>query len=84
MIKRVNIEASDIPVPYNPAVIDNSKSADFGLLSMDNFKEAKKTFEREFLKRKLLEYQNNITKTAEALSVGRSYLRKKLKNMKIA
>jgi two-component system nitrogen regulation response regulator NtrX len=81
MIKKEKIEAMDIPAPYNPAVTNNKKTSDYVFLSMDNLREAKKTFEREFIKRKLLEYQNNIGKTAEALSVGRSYLRKKLRNM---
>ena len=48
-------------------------------LMNDLLKEAKKVFEREFIKRKLLKNNNNITKTAEAIGVERSYLHKKLK-----
>jgi transcriptional regulator with PAS, ATPase and Fis domain len=38
-------------------------------------------FEKEFIKIKLLQNENNITKTAKALKVGRSYLHKKIKSL---
>ena len=50
-------------------------------MKIDNFKEAKKAFEKEFIKIKLVQNENNITKTAKAMKVGRSYLHKKLKSL---
>jgi two-component system nitrogen regulation response regulator NtrX len=50
-------------------------------MKLYNFKEARKVFEKEFIKRKLLQNENNITKTAKAIKVGRSYLHKKIKSL---
>jgi len=76
------IDAADIPDSYKPgAYNDNAYSAVSQFLKIDNFKEARKVFEREFIKIKLLQNENNITKTARALKVGRSYLHKKIKSL---
>jgi len=50
---------------------------------MQNFKDAKKEFEREYLAAKLKEHNNNISQTAEALGMERSHLHKKLKALLI-
>ena len=50
-----------------------------GFLLEKDFKEAKSRFEKEFIVRKLQEYQGNITQTAEALGIERSHLHKKIK-----
>ncbi|MBT8364146.1 MAG: hypothetical protein KJP23_05525 [Deltaproteobacteria bacterium] len=52
------------------------------LLELDNLKEAKLVFEKEFINRKLIQHHNNITKTAQAIGVGRSFLHKKIKSFK--
>ena len=43
------------------------------------FKEARKEFERQFLRRKLAEHNGNVSKTAEAIEMERSHLHKKMK-----
>ncbi len=48
-----------------------------------NFKEAKKDFEKEYLIGKLRENSNNISQTAEILGLERSHLHKKLKALNI-
>jgi len=48
-----------------------------------NFKEAKKEFEREYLIGKLQDNNNNISQTAEMLGLERSHLHKKLKALNI-
>ncbi len=48
-----------------------------------NFKEAKKEFEREYLVVKLQENNGNISQTAEILGMERSHLHKKLKALQI-
>ena len=83
MVEKETIDESDIPSPYNPMVTGTSDSTDFSCFFIDDLKAAKKAFERDFIKRKLVEHHKNITKTAEAIGVGRSYLHKKLKNMKL-
>jgi two-component system nitrogen regulation response regulator NtrX len=49
---------------------------------VDDLKEAKLAFEKEFINLKLAQHRHNVTKTAEAIGVGRSYLHKKIKNLK--
>ncbi len=50
-----------------------------GLYRLKNFKEAKRAFEREFLRVLLQDHQGNISQTAEAIGMERSHLHKKLK-----
>jgi two-component system nitrogen regulation response regulator NtrX len=81
MVEKEIIDVGDLPKPYNPAagleaVLDESE-----LLAIDNLKEAKKVFEREYIQKKLEENKNNITRTAAILGVGRSYLHKKIKEI---
>ncbi len=45
----------------------------------DNFKQARNLFEREFLRRKIAKFGGNISQTAEAIGLERSYLHRKLK-----
>jgi two-component system nitrogen regulation response regulator NtrX len=48
-----------------------------------DFKEARRLFERDYLRRKLEENQGNITRTAEMVGLERSHLHKKLKSLEI-
>ena len=76
------IEAVDLPEPYNPSCAAEGLASDSKLLSIHGLKEAKKEFEKEFIQKKLSEHENNVTRTAESIGVGRSYLHKKLKELK--
>ncbi len=49
----------------------------------NNFKQAKKIFESEYLKQKLEENSRNISRTAEQVGMERSHLHKKLKSLAI-
>jgi two-component system nitrogen regulation response regulator NtrX len=82
MVDKDDINSDDIPVSYNPAI--GKHTATFGpqFTQHDKFKEARKAFEKEFIRVKLIENKNNITRTAEAIGVGRSYLHKKIKSLK--
>jgi two-component system nitrogen regulation response regulator NtrX len=53
------------------------------LFQTQNFKEAKREFEREYLMGKLRENNGNISQTAEMLGMERSHLHKKLKTLHI-
>jgi two-component system nitrogen regulation response regulator NtrX len=48
-----------------------------------DFKSAKQLFEKEFIKRKLLEYGGNISHTAREIGIERAYLQKKIKELGI-
>ena len=82
MVEKDVIEAEDLPAPYNPNQSAESSITESPLLSLNNLKEAKRVFEQEFIRRKLAENQNNVTKTAESIGVGRSYLHKKIKQLR--
>ncbi|MCJ7774204.1 MAG: sigma-54 dependent transcriptional regulator [Desulfobacterales bacterium] len=81
MVKKDIIEDDDIPSPYRPSSKDETQCNGAAFFSMNNFKEAKKAFEKEFIIRKLSQYNNNISETAKAIGAGRSYLQKKIKDL---
>jgi len=82
MVESDNIDIQDIPDAYNLNACLGPDFVASQFLQTDNLKKAKAAFEQEFINRKLRQHQNNVTKTAEAIGVGRSYLHKKLKNFK--
>jgi two-component system nitrogen regulation response regulator NtrX len=82
MVEGEAIEVRDIPDAYNLNVVPTTDFSDLQLLELDNLKEAKLIFEKEFINRKLIQHHNNITKTAQAIGVGRSFLHKKIKSFK--
>ncbi|MCC7405880.1 MAG: sigma-54-dependent Fis family transcriptional regulator [Bdellovibrionales bacterium] len=59
-------------------LIDASATGEEGLLP--TFREARAQFEKEFLLKKINEYNGNISKTAEAIGLERSYLHRKIKS----
>lgn len=81
MVEKEMIDVGDLPEPYTPAVGLEAALSESELLAIDNLKEAKKVFEREYIQKKLEENANNITRTAEILGVGRSFLHKKIKEI---
>ena len=83
MVEKDVIDEFDLPAPYNPDTADRMTTVESQLFLSRSLKDAKKAFEREFIKRKLLQYNNNITKTAKAIGVERSYLHKKLKSLDV-
>ena len=82
MVDKDKIDVEDIPAAYNPATCQDPGAFGPEFLHFDDLKEARKAFEKEFIRMKLIEHRNNITKTAEAIGVGRSYLHKKIKDLK--
>jgi two-component system nitrogen regulation response regulator NtrX len=81
MVEGDVIQAADIPAPYNPECNFRPEYSGAAFLNMGSLKDAKKAFEKEFIQKKLAENEKNITKTAKAIGVERSYLHKKLKNL---
>ncbi len=84
MVEKDVIDEFDIHAPYNPGTVDEMAPIESQLFLSHSLKNAKKAFEREFIKRKLLQNNNNITTTAEAIGVQLSYLHKKLKSLNIS
>ncbi len=82
MVEDEAIDGRDIPAAYNLDAGLITDDAESQFLELNNLKEAKLAFEKEFINRKLVQHRNNVTKTAEAIGVGRSFLHKKLKSFK--
>ncbi len=77
MIPGEEIEAKDIPAPFNQAS-DTKKEFESSIMH-DSFKEAKSSFEKAYIASKLREFNGNISQTAEAIGIERSNLHKKIK-----
>ena len=74
------IDVKDIPEPYAGTSVAKEEHSLFQSASL---KEAKRKFERIYLKKKLEENQRNISQTAEAVGIERSHLHKKIKDMRL-
>ncbi len=81
MAEKDTIEALDLPEPYNQFKLKTDSYFNHQLLNIDNLKEARKVFEKEFIKHSLLKNENNIRKTADAIGIDRSSLHKKIKKL---
>ncbi len=79
MVEKDVIDISDLPAMVGAAAPESQPPEHNRLFEIENLKEAKKAFEKAFIQSKLEEQANNVTKTAEAIGVARSYLHKKLK-----
>jgi two-component system nitrogen regulation response regulator NtrX len=81
MVNEETIDVSDIPGPYNPEAPAGKAAGETDLFRLDDLKGAKNAFEVAFIKQKLSENDQNISQTAKAIGVGRSYLYKRLKEV---
>ncbi len=79
MVEKDVIDVSDLPPLGGTASPDCLYRESDPLFEIGTLKDAKKAFEKAFIQNKLTEQDNNVTKTAEAIGVARSYLHKKLK-----
>jgi len=82
MVDTDTIDGKDIPAAYNVDACPEPDMAEVRFFQVDDLKEAKLAFEKEFINLKLAQNRHNVTKTAETIGVGRSYLHKKIKNFK--
>ncbi len=72
------IQVSDIPAPFNrSADMGGGAASSFG--DFDSYREAKAEFEKDFISKKLREFNGNVSQTAEAIGIERSNLHKKIK-----
>ncbi len=75
------IKADDIP-ELNVKTEQSAGLVEASAIS-DSLRDARLDFERQFIIKKLEEYDGNISKTAEAIGLERSNLHKKLKSLKV-
>ncbi len=84
MTQGEKISRKEIRLFLGPATAETSLATNpFSPLFHSDYKTAKKLFEQEYLHQKLLENNNNISRTAEEIGMERSHLHKKLKAMDI-
>jgi two-component system, NtrC family, nitrogen regulation response regulator NtrX len=81
MVQSNKIDVSDIPSPYNPALVEKQKKKEMNFFSFSKLKDAKQAFEDEFIRRKLLTNDNDVNKTAKEIGVDGGQLKKKMKKM---
>ena len=77
MTQGKEIKASDIPTPFQQEI--SMGEVYTSGLSATSYKEAKGIFEKAYLKKKLREFNWNVSQTAEAIGIERSNLHKKIK-----
>ncbi|MCI5195201.1 MAG: sigma-54-dependent Fis family transcriptional regulator [Candidatus Electrothrix sp. AW5] len=83
MVPGERITAKDIAVFLNPDAFQpilGSFEAGYSHLA---FKDARKQFEHDYLKKKLEEHDGNVSRTAENIGIERSHLHKKVKALGI-
>ena len=80
----IMVKTKNITLKHVPPVI---RMANKELLQVDefpsSFKEAKETFEKQFIQAMLMKHNWNISKTAESIQVERSNLHRKIKQLEI-
>ncbi len=81
MAKKNKINITDLPAPYHPDTPKPPAEA-IDLFEMDDLKSARRQFEQRFIQYKLDQFDQNITQTAKAIGVDRSYLHRLIKGMK--
>lgn len=71
------IGIQDIPA----SIVEAEESPTSG--RADDFRNAKMKFEKEYIQRKLKEFEGNVSKTARAIGIERTNLHRKIKNYQI-
>ncbi len=74
MVPREQVVARDLPGLYR-----GTGASEDPFAPHHSLREGREVFERLFIRRRLAEHGNNITRTAEALGVERSHLHRKIK-----
>ncbi|MFH1102217.1 MAG: sigma-54 dependent transcriptional regulator [Pseudomonadota bacterium] len=81
MVQNDVIEFFDIPKPYNPGSGEKAGSAEVDLFRIDGIEKAKKAFEMEYVKRKLLQNQKDPLKTAKQIGADKHVINRVLKQL---
>lgn len=81
MVKKDAITKAEIPPPYNPATRSAVQPAMSAPFSFSSWEEARRAFEREFIRFKLLENNNDLVCTAEAIGVEPGYLDARIESL---
>jgi two-component system nitrogen regulation response regulator NtrX len=81
MVPDDEISAEHLPKPYNPKTGVSGYYNAEPLFEIESLKIAKQVFEKQYIHYKLDQNQHNVTRTAKAIGVERSYLHRKIKKL---
>ncbi len=82
MVKSEFIESHHLPPPINALKPEKIEEFDHLFCPFD-FREARARFEKLFIKKKLEEFEGNVSKTAEMMGMERSHLYRKMKQYEL-
>jgi len=71
------LESKDVPAPIRP---QPTAQMEFPFMDFHLLKDARREFEKRFILKKLIENDENISKTAEVIGIERSNLHRKIKS----
>jgi two-component system nitrogen regulation response regulator NtrX len=75
MVQSNVISFADIPKPYNPGKTEVQGPVETDFFQIEEFEKAKKAFELEYVKRKLIQYQNDPLKTAKRIGADKHFVK---------
>ncbi len=82
MVKGEIIGIKDLPQPYNPEFSSDKPMENAGqrrvLFNMDNLDLARKTFEQEYIRRKVEQTKGDLEATAKKIGTNVNYIKKKI------
>jgi two-component system, NtrC family, nitrogen regulation response regulator NtrX len=79
MVQADIICANDIPAPYNPDSGPINVNQSDQLFSVERLKDAQDIFVKEFIRRKMSQFEDDVKKAAAAIGVSANYVKKALK-----
>ena len=80
MHRREDVDRDDLP----PLNAESDPLGSPSLLAFSNLRDGKEAFEREYILRKLEEFDNNVTRTAREMGIDRSHLYRRMKALGIS
>jgi two-component system nitrogen regulation response regulator NtrX len=81
MVPDETITADHLPRPYNPKTSSVNALSLEPLFDIKQLKFARLAFEKQFIQHKLGQNEYNVTRTAKAIGVERSYLHRRIKKL---
>ena len=81
MVSDEVIDTEHLPRPYNPKTRTTGINSLEPLFKIEQLKNAKLAFEKQFIQHKLSEYEYNVSRTAKSIGVERSYLHRRIKKL---
>jgi len=78
MVKDEIIGGNDIPHPYNPEFISDKSIERRRLFGLDNLDLAKKTFEQEYINRKIDQAKGDLKAVAKKIGTSVHYIKKRM------